>query len=284
MNTDFLKGGNGTLFDTLSLLQEFTHQSFSAFVNKLVLNLGVDKIIAGVSSLTHSSLEGAPNDQSVSLSFPRSWLAAELLCSWKWPGGSVAESFLPLLNAFAKTESSAEESIVCCVAKILIDGAIIHATTGQPTFLNPWILSDDEVENIQNPYLRALVSLLLTLTFKDSTWTKREANLLLDYTVDKLFIGTEVDLSCLKILPYILNVVIQPLRGRELTSDEYKGSSALDALGEDRLHGYILSWLEKALSLPPLVLSQASSNGNHRFLSLFDQTAFINYVAFLTSG
>ncbi|CAA6669280.1 unnamed protein product [Spirodela intermedia] len=194
---------------------EFTHQSFSAFVSKLVLNLGVDKIIAGVASLTHSSLAEVPKDQSVSLSFSRSWLAAELLCSWKWHGGSI-----------------------------LIDGAIIHATTGLATFLNPWILSDDEVENIQNPYLRALVSLLLTLTFKDSTWTEREANLLLDYTVDKLFVGTEVDLSCLKILPFILNVLIQPC-----------GSSALDALTEDRVHGYVLSWLEKALSLPSLALN-----------------------------
>ena len=216
------------------------HQSFSSFVSKLVLNIGFGKVISGNVSI--------PSEQSPYLLQPRPWLAAELLCSWSWHGTCASDSFLPLLNDFAKTESSPEQSIIWSVAKILIDGAIVHAATDQPSILNAWILSYEEVERIQNTYLRALMALLLTLIVKDNTWAEEEAYFLLDYTLDKLYVGAEVDLSCLKILPFILNVTIQALRNGEPASD--------------RFHRYVSSWLEKALSLPHLALTQTAYNGN----------------------
>uniref|UniRef100_A0A1D1ZG63 E3 ubiquitin-protein ligase listerin n=2 Tax=Anthurium amnicola TaxID=1678845 RepID=A0A1D1ZG63_9ARAE len=240
---------------------ESRHQSFVAFVNKLVLNHGVDRVIAGSAPPIGTFVAEASTEHSVSPSaFSRSWLAAELLCSWKWQGGSAMESFLPLLNDLAKREISSEGSIIYCIAKILIDGAISNGATCPLTFLNPWIVSDYEVENVQDPFLRALVSLLLTLIIKYNTWTKREACLLLEYTMDKLFVGTEVNLNCLKIFPFLLNVIVQPLLTRVSDSDESKRACLLDSSNEELVHSYISGWLEKALSLQPLALGQAREN------------------------
>ncbi|XP_078436536.1 HEAT/U-box domain-containing protein isoform X2 [Wolffia australiana] len=247
---------------------EQIHQSFSSFIFKLILNLGVGKVIGGRPSTPPSLCTEDPDEKSVAHLSSRSWLAAELLCSWKWREGSAAGSILPLLADFAKTELSAEESIACCVAKILIDGAVLHATSGLPSFLNAWMLSDDEVESILNSYLRALVALLQTFIVKTNTWTKKEAHLLVEYAIGKLYVGGEVDLQCLRILPFILNVVIQPLHGSELSFDESKVLSTLDSVAEERLRRYASNWLEKALSLPLLALGQAACNDSAEWVQL----------------
>ncbi|MQL94710.1 hypothetical protein Taro_027371, partial [Colocasia esculenta] len=233
------------------------HKNFVAFVSKLVLNLGVVRVIAG----SVPCVSDVPTGLSAySSSLSRSWVAAELLCTWKWQGGSAVESFLPLLNDFSKSEKSPEEGIIYNVATVLIDGAISHGATDQLFFLNAWMVSDDEVENMQDPFLRALVSLLLNLFTKDNPWTKREAFLLLEYTVDKLFLGAEVNLSCLKVIPFVLNVIIQQLLIGNSEPAESQRPFILGSSDAEIMHHYILDWLEKAAHLQPSTSGQTGQN------------------------
>eukprot|EP00268_Persea_americana_P004589 TRINITY_DN11476_c0_g1_i2.p1 TRINITY_DN11476_c0_g1~~TRINITY_DN11476_c0_g1_i2.p1 ORF type:complete len:1845 (-),score=356.21 TRINITY_DN11476_c0_g1_i2:119-5653(-) len=240
------------------------HHQFVAFVQELISSLGFSRIIAGsVLSPITSSVEEAPTYLVPSFTFSRGWLAAEMICSWKWHGGSALVSLLPYLTGYAKTlNSSLEDNLVYSLVNTLLDGALVQGATGQRSFFNAWTVTDDEVDNIQDPFLRGLVSILSSLMINGSTWGKDEASTLFTSIINKLFIGTTVNKSCLRILPSILNVLIQPLRIRSTGGENLSDDVPHDPTKEESVHDIVVNWLQTALSSPPLVTWQA---GEHDF-------------------
>ncbi|XP_026457015.1 E3 ubiquitin-protein ligase listerin-like [Papaver somniferum] len=224
-----------------------THEyQFVDFIVKLISKLGCGRVIAGTAQETSSSSLEVQETHA----FSRSWLAAEVLCTWKWPGGSAVSSFLPSLCEFAKAGNSPQEdNLLNSIVNTLLDGALVNGDNVEPSFLNVWPASDDEIESIQDPFLRALVSLLLALFIKDNVWTNDKAAVFLKCLNDKLFFGTTINTRCLRILPFLTSVIIRRLRRGLTESDE---DAPLEFPKENQVHNIIQGWLQKTQSLPPL--------------------------------
>ncbi|XP_043725325.1 E3 ubiquitin-protein ligase listerin isoform X2 [Telopea speciosissima] len=231
------------------------HHQFVAFVDKLISALGVSKVIAGsVLQTASSSAAEAAGELVQSHSYSRAWLAAEMLCTWKWQGGNALGSFLPLLSDYAKSEKSVPgESLLDSIVNILLGGALLNGYSDELSFSNIWPASDDEIESIQEPFLRALVSLLSTLFIKANVWGKEKAVSLYESLVDKLFIGMTVNRICLRILPFVMNTIIKHLRSRSIESDGSCEDAQLYSLKKNQIQGTMKDWLQRALLLPPLI-------------------------------
>ncbi|XP_077233049.1 HEAT/U-box domain-containing protein [Tasmannia lanceolata] len=244
--------------------QASRHHQVVAFVNKLISSIGGSRVITGsLQTLSSSSTVEAPDEEAPLLtSYSRAWLAAEILCTWKWQGGgSALGSLLPFLGEYAKKENfSPEESLIFSIVKILLDGALDYGSSSESNFFNLWAASDDEVENIQNPFLRALLSFLSTLMVNNSIWGKDEAVAIFEHVANKLFIGTTVNIHCLRILPFVLNVLIQPLRNKTTSAVETNKEIPVDSLREDQIQETILAWLRRTLSSPPLISWQTEQH------------------------
>ncbi|PIA58085.1 hypothetical protein AQUCO_00500192v1 [Aquilegia coerulea] len=239
-------------FETLTTDAQISrHNSFVAFISELISKLGVGRVIAGsISQTSLSSSVEAPHQLVPSQS--RAWLAVEVLCTWKWRAGSVLDSFLPLISEFARREDSSSKNLLDSIVNILLDGALVHGISDELCFLKVWFTSDDEVESIQNPFLRALVSFLLTLVVRDNIWGKRKSAVLFNQLVDKLFEGMMVNRNCLRILPYIMNVLALPLRHKDRVPDKGFKDAPLDSFNENQMSAIMNDWLQRALLLPPI--------------------------------
>ncbi|XP_068634592.1 E3 ubiquitin-protein ligase listerin [Aristolochia californica] len=253
---------------THSDVQEFNHHQFTAFVDKLISSLGAERVICG--SISHASSEEAQIfPVSPLASYSRAWLAAELLCTWKWQGGSALGSLLPFLSMHAKNmNSSYEESLICSVIDILLEGMIVHGASFQLKFFNAWSAMDDEVENLQDPFLRGLVSLFSVLMIKDSIWEKGDIFSLFSRLLQHFFIGTTIHRSRLRILPFVLNVIMRPLLSKSSCEDGPSNIAGFDSSKEEQLHNTISNWLDSALSLPPLTLPQTEQGKTGEWIQL----------------
>ncbi|KAA8549476.1 hypothetical protein F0562_001160 [Nyssa sinensis] len=243
--------GSATLkIENISINASRNHR-YVAVIDKLISKIGIDRVVSGtVSHIPPSSTEEATKELINSqASYSRPWLAAEMLCTWKWHGGSVLSSFLPLLSAYAKSgKYFHRESLLDSVINILLDGALIQGANDELSFPNIWPASYDQVESIEVPFLRALASLLFTL-FEDKIWGKDKAVLLFKLLVNKLYIGQTENPNCLRIFPPILGILIRPLSMR---SDESNGDVQHDSFEENQMHDTIKGWLQRTLSFPPL--------------------------------
>ncbi|KAK3218984.1 hypothetical protein Dsin_012954 [Dipteronia sinensis] len=233
------------------------HHKFVSLIDKLISKVGFDKVVSGY--VTHASLslheETTHNEVN-----SRTWLAAEILCTWKWPGGSALGSFLPLLSAYAKNRTStSEQSLLDSIFNILLDGALVHGGSGTKSLHDIWPALGDKVEDIEEPFLRALVSLLLTL-FRDNIWEAVKATTLFELFQSKLFIGESVDMNCLSILPLIVSVLIRPLSRGSIGSGECNEDVDPYAVEENQVQDTIKSWLQRTLLFPPLVTWQTGQD------------------------
>ncbi|KAK7321403.1 hypothetical protein VNO77_32021 [Canavalia gladiata] len=218
------------------------HPKFVALIDKLISKIGFDRVIAGCAMPDPAKLE---KTQEVASS---AWLAAEMLCTWRWPGSSAVSSFLPSLSAYAKGSNSPQESLLDEILSILLDGSLVYGGSGTESSVSMWPVRADEVEGIEEPFLRALVSFLSTL-FKEKIWGPEKALSLIELLVNKLFLGEAVNTNCLKILPLLINVLLEPLYayGEPGTSIQHC------SLEERFVQNTMIDWLERALRLPPLV-------------------------------
>ncbi|KAK9159226.1 hypothetical protein Scep_005800 [Stephania cephalantha] len=258
INLDFLyldSSDDSKISLSVHWVQEFRHHQFIAFVNELISELGFARVIAASSSQSILPISVEASDGLMPLhSYSRAWLASEVLCTWKWRTGNALRSFLPSLGEFAIRGKYYEESLVDSIVNILLDGALVYGAHDDQCFFNVWTASDDEVENIKDPFLRALVSLLLTLYIKGNPWGKDKAAALFEHLADKLFVGTQLNRDCLRILPFVMNTIIQQLRNRENARCTTGGDSLLDTCKENEMHSIFENWLQRALLLPPLYL------------------------------
>ncbi|KAJ8751318.1 hypothetical protein K2173_016502 [Erythroxylum novogranatense] len=222
-------------------------------IDKLISKIGIERIIAGIAE------QGAslPDDLTNEIFSSRPWLAAEILCSWKWPGGSAIGSFLPQLVVFAKKEIySFKESFLDSVFNILLNGALVH---GECNTRSPFVLCPalgEGLESIEDPFLRGLLSLLITL-LKDNIWDAVKAEEIFKMLTDKLYIGEAISQNCLRILPPIIYILVQTICQKSSTSGESTVDRELDYLGGNLIQDTVERWLQRILSFPPLVIWQA---------------------------
>ncbi|PNY04264.1 E3 ubiquitin-protein ligase listerin-like protein, partial [Trifolium pratense] len=230
------------------------HQKFVALINKLIQKIGIDRVFAGCAMSDSPMLE---RNQVIASS---AWLAAEILCTWRWPENGAMSSFLPSLSAYAKKSDSLHESLLDGVLSILLDGSLIYEGDSTKSSVSMWPVPADEMEGIEEPFLRALISFLSTL-FKENIWGIKKASYLIELLVNKLFIGEEVNTNCLKILPLLISVLLEPFYGYVQPGKDVQPCS----IEENFVQNIIIDWLERALKLPPLVTWKT---GQGKFLFL----------------
>ncbi|XP_062198194.1 E3 ubiquitin-protein ligase listerin isoform X2 [Phragmites australis] len=218
---------------------ELRHQRFVAFVDSLILNLGFSEVILGIPGNLHQATSQSIDITSRISSSSRAWVAGEILCTWTWTGGSALKTLLPSLVQYMKIESCLEVSIVSLLFDTLLSGALMHES-GQWMLFNAWHLSDNEIEKIQNRFLRALVALLFTTNTNDCIWRESDALVFFEQLLSNLFIGSTINIKCLKVLPFVMSTIIKPL------SEKLKLNE--DSLYADLVGQNILSWFDKAIS------------------------------------
>ncbi|KAF7816195.1 E3 ubiquitin-protein ligase listerin [Senna tora] len=231
-----------------SLTKASGHQRFVALVDKLITKIGVDRVFAGCAMCDTSAIETIQEVTSCAS------LAAEILCTWRWPGSSAVVSFLPLLCSYVRSNSS-QECLLDEILSILLDGALVHGGHGTESSIGLWPVPNDVVEGIEEPFLRALVSFLFTL-FKENIWGTEKALNLFELLLNKLYIGEEVNTNCLKILPLLISILLEPLCGHVKPGRDASSCS----LEENFLLNTTKDWLERALRLPPLVTWQTGED------------------------
>ncbi|GKA76734.1 E3 ubiquitin protein ligase listerin, partial [Tanacetum coccineum] len=212
-------------------------------VDKLnISKLGIGRVIAGIPS----AHEDPSKKVSTSCSYyPRVWLAAEMLCTWKWQGGSAINSFLPSFIEYTrKQDSSSSDNLLDPVVKVLLDSALVQGAASKMIFSSIYPALHDELESIEEVFLRALVGVLRTL-FEDNIWGRDKALVIFNLLVDRLFVGEAVNSNCLKIFPVVMCALISPLSCRVDDSGDEKPNSS----EENQIHE---GWLQRVLSFPPL--------------------------------
>jgi len=218
------------------LLQELKHERFVAFVDRLILKLGFSEVILGIPGNIQSATSQLIDITSRIFSLSRAWVAGEVLCTWTWKGGCALKTFLPSLVQYMKDESYLEISIVPLLLDTLLRGALMHES-GPWVLFNAWPLSDNEIDKIQDRFLRALVALLFTINTNDCLWRESDALVFFEQLLSNLFIGSSVNRKCLKILPYVMTSIIKQFSALN------RGSSYADLVGKS-----IQSWLDAAIS------------------------------------
>ncbi|KAL8129875.1 hypothetical protein V2J09_019030 [Rumex salicifolius] len=234
--------------NVFSKVQIYQGQIFAALIDKLMSRIGIQKVIVGCPVQGSATDEKEENEfGNPASTFGRFWLATEMLCTWKWPGGSAISTFLPLLSSYAK-ENSHKNSSFHSIVNILFDGALIYGETNKLWFFESWHPSTAELDAIKEPFLRALVCLLLML-FDDGVWAKENAHEFFKLLIDKLYIGEAANMICLKILPAIVHVLARQLQQAGSLSSKDSQPDVFNPL-EERL---VDDWLPRALKFPCLI-------------------------------
>lgn len=223
-----------------SELRKSKSQRFVSFINSLIMKMGSQRFLVDHKDNGFAS---------------QAWLSAEILCTWEWPGGNVQNFFLPTLVSFCKSEPSSG-GLLNSIFDILLNGALVHGEDERESLGSMWVDFNNHIEDVEESFLRALVSLLSTL-FKEDLWREEEAMATFKMLTDKLFIGEETSKNCLRIIPFIMSIIISPLRTKIKS-----GVSGEDTLLP--LDVFLTGWLERSLSFPPLVLWQ-SAEGEAQF-------------------
>ncbi|XP_075088640.1 E3 ubiquitin-protein ligase listerin-like [Nicotiana tabacum] len=223
---------------------------FVALIDRLIPKIGFDKIIAGaVSDVSPSSTEDPSNQPTTTLQchYSRAWLAAEILCTWKWNGGSALCSFLPHLCDYLNSECyTPEDELLDSIVTILLDGALIHGGITELSLSN--LPPVTNMDSIGEPFLRAVVSLLSRL-FVDDVWGKDKAIFLFYLLRNKLHIGETININCLRIFPSVMSVIIRPL-SFPFDKENANMQSASSECCE--VQEAIMDWLQRTESFPPL--------------------------------
>ncbi|KAL9169500.1 hypothetical protein ABFS82_04G082900 [Erythranthe guttata] len=239
--------------DNVSLsLHAPSNTKFIALVDKLISKIGFDRVVAGlISEASPSSTKDSPTDLGINKThYSRPWLAAEILCTWKWIGGCVLDSFLPSFVSYMKNgDCGFSDSIL----NVLIDGALVHGSCSGLNLLQR--ASVDELEAVDEPFLRALLSVLSTF-FQDNLWGNEKATSLFKLLVDKLYIGDNANLNCLKILPSIMNILVRPLS----IGAEDRTNDLSDPYSESKLHNVTVDWLNRTVCFPSLSTWQSGED------------------------
>ncbi|XP_020578179.1 E3 ubiquitin-protein ligase listerin [Phalaenopsis equestris] len=237
-------------------INELSHGNFLALADKLISNLGVQKVIVGCTE--EIPADSAPNSLHP---YSRAWLAVEFLCTWNWKEGNALSSLIAFLSKHTNDENPTNKvTIISSLVKILFDGALIHGTHNPWIVFCSWITSDDAVENIEDPFLRALIFLLHNFIVKDNIWGRLETDDFIKHVLDKLFLNGSVNRDCLRILPYVLSFIVRSLVFQRTEFDESTEDASFVPFESVELYDNIINWLEIAAAFPPLHSLETGSN------------------------
>ncbi|KAG6607353.1 E3 ubiquitin-protein ligase listerin, partial [Cucurbita argyrosperma subsp. sororia] len=224
-----------------------------SLASMLMSKIGLEKFFSGQVENSSPCLGEATNNEVTC----RAWLVAEILCTWKWPGGNARGSFLPLFCAYVK-RSCSHESLLDSTFNILLDGALLCGSRAAQSIVNIWPYPDTLLEDIQEPFLRALASLLFSM-LKENIWGRDKASSLFELLVRRLFIGEAVNIDCLRILPLIVSFLIRPMCERNTEFDD-SGSCSVEGSKENIIQNTIEGWLQRVLLFPSLSQWQAGED------------------------
>ena len=104
--------------------------------------------------------------------------------------------------------------MVNSIINVLFVGALKGITLGKSYPLNSWIIFDNEVDKIEQPFLQALVMLLAVLLNDISICTKVDTFHLLHYFLKKEFQNASTFNSFTKIIPHIFQILVLMVRKR----------------------------------------------------------------------
>ena len=231
-------------------MQKSGNHKLISLASMLMSKIGLENFFSGQVENSSPCLGEATNNEVTC----RAWLVAEILCTWKWPGGNARDSFLPLFCAYVK-RSCSHESLLDSTFNILLDGALLCGSRAAQSIVNIWPYPDTLLEDIQEPFLRALASLLFSM-LKENIWGRDKASSLFELLVRRLFIGEAVNIDCLRILPLIVSFLIRPMCERNTVFDD-SGSCSVEGSKENIIQNTIEGWLQRVLLFPSLSQWQA---------------------------
>ena len=130
------------------------HTIFLIFMNRIGLALGKDKLLFGsLMKTSHITMENMSITICKEISSCRIWCEIEVLCTWKWPGGNAMQYILPFLCECTKRyQSYAQKIMVNSIINILFVGALTCITLVKSYSLNSWLIFDNEVDKIEEPF------------------------------------------------------------------------------------------------------------------------------------
>lgn len=247
--------------DVLCILQIQRHDRFTAFVDHLCRTLGIGIILGSLGSETGGE-ENLPNEVvGGSKEFCEScriWLAVELLCTWEWPGGNALIQVLPYLWSFARSrDGSCESSLLWGTIRALFVGSSNSNVSKAGGVSVPISAAVDNYRTVsEEPFLRALLSLLQGLLEKEDGWSIFDARVLFRLYVTQQEAADFVSPICaVQILPQVLAVLMPSLRKRGTGSDD----ADKDDEWQSFLQTAVSLWVQKAMTGPPLVALDSDS-------------------------
>ena len=146
--------------------------------------------------------------------------------------------------------------MVNSIINILFVGALKGITLGKSYPLNSWLIFDNEVDKIEEPFLRALVMLLAVLLNDSSVWKKEDTSRLLHYFLKKEFQNASTVNSFTKIIPHIFQTLVLMVLKRIGNSEEINQDFSLAEVNTGNMKEGTCQWLQRDISGPPLILCQ----------------------------
>lgn len=244
-------------------IKERQHTRFCAFVDRVASVFGWGKVVFGPmwQNMQTNATESQRGNIEVRPVY-RVWTLIELLCSWQWPGGKAINSVIPFLESCAVCASgSSEQIVVNCIVNSLFSAAL--TINYNLEFSNKsWMGLDEEIDDIEDACLRALLVLLKKLSRTDPPHgmidnAKRFFDMLI---LDQGFLDDSLLLRSSNILPHILSILVPILRKRRHPSNESIPSNASNIKNGFSLELAVCKWMSLALSAPPLSLCGLSNS------------------------
>ncbi|KAI5061228.1 hypothetical protein GOP47_0023733 [Adiantum capillus-veneris] len=228
--------------------EKIRHARFAAVIGKMASRLGWEKLVVYQGSESSGGSQSRSNGKSKELEKQcRIWLLIEMLCTWRWPGGSATDSLLPFLVACLDAEETAlKESIVDSVVISLFMSALSRQEVSE--YNNKyWLGSIDNVEDNKDPCLRALLFLLRKICQGDKRVEYAEKFFKM-LVIDQGSLEDTVVHGKSKVLPFILSILV-PVLHKQQESDRQPLSNTQNLV---TLKVAVCKWLDVALSVPAL--------------------------------
>lgn len=144
-----------------------------------------------------------------------------------------------------------EASLLDSTFNMLLDGALLYSNRTAQSIVNIWPYPVSLLEDIQEPFLRALASFLFSLV-KENIWGRDKASSLFELLVSRLFIGEAVNIDCLRILPLIVSYLVRPMCETNFTFDDSGSCPGEASLKENIIQNAAEGWLQRVLLFPSL--------------------------------
>eukprot|EP00250_Pteridium_aquilinum_P021475 c25138_g1_i1 orf=481-6414(-) len=231
--------------DRLGLsFQEPRHVRFVALVDKVASFVGWEKLVVPSLESNQTTSKG----KSVELEeHCRIWLLIEMLCTWHWPGGSAVNSVVPfMVSCTDGEEGNLKETVVNSVVVSLFASAMSRNKVLE--FNNKfWIGSNDDMEDVEDPCLRALL-VFLSKILREGGRAQNAEMFFKMLVIEQGYLEDSLSYERSKVLPFILSILVPFLRKQQ----ENVPPPSSNIVNHIPLEVAVCKWLDLASSAPPL--------------------------------